>query len=162
MLSKQQRKFRDDFLSPLKQRLFYFNNLPMALISGIRLIYLDEEKSITEVPFRWCNKNPFKSMYFAVQSMAAELSTAAPALMALKGKGENIAFIIVDVKAEFLKKAQSKITFSCLDYGKFEKAISSLDKSNDTVAVTAKTVGKDTDNDDVAIFYFTWSFKIRS
>jgi hypothetical protein len=162
MLSKQQKKFRDDFLSPLKQRLFYFKSLPMGLLSGVKLIYLDEEKSITEVPFRWCNKNPFKSMYFAVQSMAAELSTAAPALMALKGKGENIAFIIVDVKAEFLKKAQSTISFCCLDYDKFFNAISSLDKSNDTVTVTAKTVGKDTDNDDVAIFYFTWSFKVRS
>ncbi len=162
MLSKQQKEFRDNFLSPIKQRFFYFKSLPMALISGIKLIHLDENKSIAKVPFRWCNKNPFQSMYFAVQSMAAELSTAAPALMALKASDRNIAFIIVEVKAEFIKKAQSTISFCCLDYDKFHNAISSLDKANDAVTVTAKTVGKDTDDDDVAIFYFTWSFKVRS
>jgi len=162
MLSKEQKKFRDDFLSPLKQRLFYFKSLPMGLISGIRLIHLDEKKSVSEVPFRWCNKNPFKSMYFAVQSMAAELSTAAPALMALKGNDANVAYIIVDLKAEFFKKAQSKVTFSCLDYDKFNNAISQLSQPDDTVTVTAKSVGKDADNNQVALFYFTWSFKVRS
>ena len=161
MLSTEQKKFRDDFLSPLKQRLFYFKSLPMGLISGIKLIHLDEKKSVSEVPFRWCNKNPFKSMYFAVQSMAAELSTATPALMALKGNEKNIAFIIVDVKAEFFKKAQSKVTFSCLDYDKFFNAISQLSKPDDAITVTAKTVGRDADNNEVAVFYFTWSFKIR-
>ena len=162
MLSKEQKKFRDDFLSPLKQRLFYFKSLPMGLISGIKLIHLDEKKSTSEVPFRWSNKNPFKSMYFAVQSMAAELSTAAPALMALKGNEKNIAYIIVDLKAEFFKKAQSKVTFSCLDYDKFFNAISQLSQSDDKVTVTAKTVGRDAENNEVAVFYFTWSFKVRS
>ncbi len=161
MLSKQQKKFRDDFLSPLKQRLFYFKSLPMGVISGIRLIHLDEKKSVSEVPFRWCNKNPFRSMYFAVQSMAAELSTAAPALMALKGNDANVAYIIVDLKAEFFKKAQSKVTFSCLDYDKFHNAISQLSQPGDTVTVTAKSVGKDAENSEVALFYFTWSFKVR-
>ncbi len=133
----------------------------MGLISGIKLIHLDEKKSVSEVPFRWCNKNPFKSMYFAVQSMAAELSTAAPALMALKGNEKNIAYIIVDVKAEFFKKAQSKVTFSCMDYDKFHNAISQLSQPDDRVTVTAKTVGRDAENNEVALFYFTWSFKVR-
>jgi len=134
----------------------------MGVISGIRLIHLDEKKSVSEVPFRWCNKNPFRSMYFAVQSMAAELSTAAPALMALKGNDANVAYIIVDLKAEFFKKAQSKVTFFCLDYDKFHNAISQLSQPDDTVTVTAKSVGKDAENSEVALFYFTWSFKVRS
>ena len=161
MLSKQQIKFRDGFLSPFKQRLFYLKSLPMGLISGIKLTHLDEEKSITEVPFRWCNKNPFNSMYFAVQSMAAELSTAAPVFMALKGVDADIAFNIVELKSEFIKKAQSKITFTCTDYDKFYKTISQLNQPDDTAAVTAKTVGRDRSGDEVARFYFTWSFKRR-
>ncbi len=162
MLSRKQKKFRDDFLSPYKQKLFYLKSLPMAILSGIRLIHLDEEKAVTEVPFRWCNKNPFRSMYFAVQSMAAELSTAAPVFMALQGVDADIAFIIVDLKAEFVKKAQSKVTFSCADYDKFFNAISQLNQHDDTVLVTAKTVGRDVENNEVAVFYFTWSFKVRS
>ena len=162
MLSKEQKKFRDDFLSPLKQRLFYLKSLPMGLISGIRITHLDEEKAITEVPYRWRNKNPFRSMYFAVQSMAAELSTAAPVFMALKGVDANIAFIIVDLKAEFVKKAQSKVTFSCADYKEIYAAISKMNQPDDTVIITAKSVGRDADGNEVATFYFTWSFKMRA
>lgn len=162
MLSKEQIKYRDDLLSPLTQKLFYLKSLPMGLISGIRITHLDEEKAISEVPYRWRNKNPFKSMYFAVQSMAAELSTAAPVFMALKGIDENIAFIVVGLKAEFVKKAQSKVTFSCLDYEEIYTAISKLNQHDDTATITAKSIGKDANGDEVAIFYFTWSFKIRS
>jgi len=162
MLSQKQIKFRDSLLSSFRQRLFYFKNLPMALISGIRLIHLDEGKSIAEVPYRWRNKNPFKSMYFAVQCMAAELSTGAPALLALKSADADIAIIIVGLKSEFVKKATTKITFTCLDYPLFIQAISRLEQSGDTEVVTAKTIGRDVDGDEVARFEFSWSFKRRS
>ena len=162
MLTHKQIKFRDGFLSPFKQRIYYLKSLPMGLISGIRLVHLDEEKSVSEVPFRWCNKNPFSSMYFAVQSMAAELSTAAPVMMALKGSDADVALIIVDLKVGFVKKAQSKITFTCVDYGKIYSAITQLKQTGDTAAVTAKTIGRDVDGNEVATFYFTWSFKRRS
>lgn len=161
MLSELQIKFRNDFLSIYKQKYYFLKNLPMGLVSGIKLIQLDEEKSVTEVPFRWCNKNPFSSMYFAVQSMAAELSTAAPVFMSLKGVDTDIAFIIIDLKAEFVKKAQSRVAFTCLDYEKIFKAVTSLDESKQEATVTAKTVGTDDRGDEVAVFYFTWSFKIR-
>jgi len=162
MLTQKQIKLRNKLLSPVKQWFYYANNLPMGIISGIRLVQLDEEKSVATVPYRWWNKNPFDSMYFSVQSMAAELSTAAPALLALESVDAAIAFIIVDLKAEFVKKAKSGITFTCCDYHKYLDAVSWLDKPDDATTVTVKTVGRDVDDDEVAIFYFTWSFKRRS
>jgi len=162
MLTLRQTKFRDDFLSPWRQRFYYLKSLPMGLLSGIKLIQLDEAVSVSEVPMRWGNKNPFNSMYFAVQSMAAELSTAAPVLMALKGSDADIALIIVDLKAEFVKKAQSKITFSCVDFDKITNAVAQLKCAGDIAMVTARTTGRDVDDNEVANFYFTWSFKRRS
>lgn len=160
MLTRKQIKFTSDFLSPFKQKFYYLKNLPMGLISGIKLIQLDEAASVSEVPFRWCNKNPFNSMYFAVQSMAAELSTAAPVMLALKGT--DAALIIVDMKVDFVKKAQSRITFTCMEYGKINHAVTRLQQAGDTAAVTVKTTGRDVDGSEVATFYFTWSFKRRS
>ncbi len=133
----------------------------MGFISGIRLIYLDQKKSVVTVPNRWLNKNPFNSMYFAVQSMAAELSTAAPVMLALHGCDASIALIIVSIRADFVKKAQSELTFVCLDYEKIFNAISELKQAGDSATVTAKTIGKDVAGDEVATFYFTWSFKRR-
>jgi acyl-coenzyme A thioesterase PaaI-like protein len=162
MLTEKQIKFTGDFLSPFKQKLYYLKKLPMGLVSGIRLIHLDEEKSVAEVPFSWRNKNPFSSMYFAVQSMAAELSTAAPILLALKAADANVALIIVGMKVDFVKKAQSKITFTCVEYESILNAIAQLKQAGDTAALTIKTVGRDVDENEVATFYFTWSFKRRS
>ena len=162
MLSQKQLKFKSDFLSPFKQKLYYLKSLPMGLVSGIKLIQLDEERSVSEVPFRWCNKNPFNSMYFAVQSMAAELSTAAPIMLALKSSDANIALIIVDMKVDFVKKAQSRITFTCMEYDKILDAVAQLKQADDTAVVNVKTTGRDIDDNEVATFYFTWSFKRRS
>ena len=162
MLNREQRRFRDRFLSPFKQRFYYLKSLPMGLISGIRLVQLDEDRSVTEVPFRWVNKNPFKSMYFSVQSMAAELSTAALVILALKSVDDDVAFIIVEIKAVFNKKAQSKVVFTCQDHAAILKAVSSLKKTGDTAKVTARAVGRDKEKEEVATFYFTWSLRLRS
>jgi len=162
MLNGRQNKFRSSFLSPFKQKIYYLKSLPMGFVSGIRLTQLDEEISVATVPNRWLNKNPFNSMYFAVQSMAAELSTAAPVMMAVKGVDASIALIIVDIKSEFLKKAQSKISFSCKEYAVINSAVTCLKQAGDSGAVTVRTEGKDVDGDVVAVFYFTWSFKRRT
>jgi len=161
MLSQKQLAFKNSFLSPLKQRLYFFKKLPMGLLSGIKLIHLDEEESVAVVPYRWINKNPFNSMYFAVQSMAAELSTAALVTLALKSVDANVALIIVELKVDFVKKAQSEITFSCVEYEKICDAVAPLKQADDTAAVTVKTTGRNVAGDEVAVFYFTWSFKRR-
>ena len=133
----------------------------MGLIAGIRLLELNDERAVSHVPFKWWNKNPFNSMYFAVQSMAAELSTAALAMLALRGVDYKAVLIIVDMKAEFVRKAKSKITFSCLDYDAFKNGLDTLQNKDDAVSITAKTVGRDETGEEVAVFYFTWSFKRR-
>ncbi|MBT8120311.1 MAG: DUF4442 domain-containing protein [Gammaproteobacteria bacterium] len=161
MLNQEQQRFLNRFLSPFKQRLYYLRSLPMGLISGIRLIRIDENKSVTQVPFRWVNKNPFESIYFAVLSMAAELSTAAPVIMALKGLEANVAFIIVGLKADFSKKAKSRVIFTCEDYLAINDAISQLSEPGDTASITAETIGRDVNGEEVARFYFTWSFRVR-
>lgn len=162
MLTRKQIKFASDLLSPFKQKFYYLKNLPMGLVSGIKLIQLDAATSVSEVPFRWCNKNPFNSMYFAVQSMAAELSTAAPVMLALRVADADVALIITDMKADFVKKAQSKVTFTCMEYENIVNTITLLKQADDTADVIIKTVGRDVDGSEVATFYFTWSFKRRS
>ena len=58
-------------------RYFFFlvTKLPMCLLAGVKVNKLSEQESATTVPYNFINKNPFNSMYFAVQAMAAELST---------------------------------------------------------------------------------------
>lgn len=159
MLNTRQVKFCRSFLHPIKQRFFFWKKLPMALLGKVRLVDLDEEKAIATVPFNRRNINPFNSMYFAVQSMAAELSTAAPAMLAIKGCEFDVALIIVNMKASYSKKAKTKLNFTCIDYKAYARALAGLRSAGDTAEVTAKTVGVDEDGDEVSTFHFTWTFK---
>ena len=49
--------------------------LPAAYLCGVRTKHIDNETCIVGVTHKWVNKNPFKSMFWAVQGMAAEFST---------------------------------------------------------------------------------------
>jgi len=162
MLNRKQLQFRKRFLSPLRQKFYFLGSLPIALITGIRLVHLDESVSVSQIPYRWVNKNPFDSMYFAVQSMAAELSTAAHVILALEGLGIDAAFIIVDLKADFVQKARSRIFFTCTDYHRICETVGQIRTPGDVATVQVKTTGVDENDEQVATFYFTWSFKLRS
>ena len=51
--------------------------LPSAWLCGVRVKAISKTDCSVGVKHKWINQNPFKSMYFAVQAMAAELSTGA-------------------------------------------------------------------------------------
>ena len=133
----------------------------MGWLAGIRVRKLEPDECITSVPFKWLNKNPFQSIYFAVQSMAAELSTAANCMLAVSGQKPSVAFIIVDMKARFSKKATDRVFFSCVDAHKAYSAVEKCIETGEAHAATFETIGRMADGTEVARFEFTWSFKQR-
>ena len=160
-LSEVQQKVKKQILSPTKFWMYLISSLPMGLIAGLRVRSIDESGCTTSVPYKWLTKNPFNSMYFAVQSMAAELSTAAPCLLAVQGHKPSIAFIIVDMKASFYKKATDRVYFTCKDAANAFRAVDQCKSQQTAQTATFKTTGKMKDGTVVAEFEFTWSFKQR-
>ena len=142
-------------------KIFTLFNLPMALISGLKIERITVTKCETSVGYKFLNKNPFNSVYFAVLGMAAELSTAALALSSVQTMDSNIAFIITVMEGEFLKKAKGKIKFKCLEGEKIFKAVGKAVQRSDPVVETVQTIGYNDADDIVAIFNFKWSFKKR-
>ena len=100
-------------------------------------------------------------MYFAVQSMAAELSTAIPCQVAITGLTPSVAFIIVRNDAVYLKKATGKVFFTCEGIDEVQKTVDRC-KDGNPHEVTLRTIGKMKDGTVVSEFTFTWSFKTRS
>ena len=134
----------------------------MGWIAGLRIREIDKERCVTSVPFKWLTKNPFKSIYFAVQSMAAELSTATACLLAVQGQRPSVAFIIIDLKATFIKKATDRVYFTCEDTHKAFDAVQKCTESGKATEATFRTIGRMKDGTIVSEFEFTWSFKQRS
>lgn len=160
-LNAKQRKLASQVTSNFKFPLYLMKSLPMGWFAGLRIRELTSDRCTTSVPFKNLNKNPFKSIYFAVQSMAAELSTASACLLAITGKKPSVAFIIVDLKAKFTKKATDRVYFTCEDGAKAFDAVEKCIATGEATEATFKTVGKMKDGTIVSEFEFTWSFKQR-
>jgi hypothetical protein len=93
-------------------RLLLLRVLPMGFLAGLKVSRLDEEACSITVPCKWLNKNPFRSTYFAVLSMAAEMSTGLPAYSYTWGSQPPVSMLITGVSARFSKKAGSMATFT--------------------------------------------------
>lgn len=161
-LNNEQQKLARSVSNGFKFPLFMIKSLPMGWIAGLRVREINSTTCTTSVPFKYLTKNPFKSIYFAVQSMAAELSTASACLLAVTGKKPSVAFIIVDLKATFMKKATDRVYFTCDDGAKAFEAVEKCIETGEATEATFKTVGKMKDGTIVSEFEFTWSFKQRT
>ena len=131
-LSKYQERLRNSFLNPFSFSLFFLFNVPMGWFSGMRLKHLDTKKAISRIPFRffyrWQNKNPFKSIYFAVQCMGAELSSASMVALAVEGHKPSFAYIVTKMRSQYFKKATGSTTITCNDGDKIFSAVNKADR----------------------------------
>lgn len=155
----QENKIRRLATKPLHMKFFMLANLPMGLLAGLKITKIDKSKATVSVPFKYLNKNPFQSMYFAVMAMAAELSSGILSLAALHDVNVPVSMLVLDMQAQFIKKAKSKIVFSCSDGQKIIDAINKSIQTGEGETLVVHTEGIDTSGDKVAAFSFTWTFK---
>ncbi len=140
-------------------RMFMLGKLPMGLLAGLKIIQLDETGASVSVPFKYLNKNPFRSMYFAVLSMAAELSSGILSLSAVYDASVPVSMLVLNMRAQFTKKARTKIVFRC-DGGKtIAGAIQKSLETGEGQTVNVVSTGWDNSGEKVAEFTFTWTFK---
>jgi hypothetical protein len=142
-------------------RLYFLRRLPLALVAGLRVEDLDGRRCAVSVPYGWRTQNPFRSTYFAAQSMAAELSTGALAMLAVETAPESVAMLIVGLEASFGKKASSRATFTCEAGEAIAAAVAETVRTGEPAQVVVETVGRLADGAEVSRFRFTWSFLRR-
>jgi hypothetical protein len=141
---------------------FLIFKLPSAFLCGVRLKELDNSKTIVTVTYRWINQNPFNSMYFAVQSMAAELTTGALVIKKIKESGKQISMLVTNHNGTFSKKAVGKITFSCTDGHMLDEALKRTIETGEGQTILMKSVGINEHNEPVSAYEFEWSVKLKS
>ena len=135
--------------------------IPIAWIAGVRLESWEEHKVSTRVKYGFLNQNPFKSMFWAVQGMAAEFSSGLMANAKIAQSGQDISMLVLGMQSKYLKKAVGKITFTCEDGEKIDQAINDAISSKKGVSLNVTSKGVDEEGDIVSEFQFTWTFKLR-
>jgi hypothetical protein len=148
-------------LSPSKINTFLLFKLPSAYFTGVRVKSISETTCITTVKHRWINQNPFKSIFWAVQGMAAELSTGAMVMAKIKESNKNISMLVANNRATFTKKARGRILFTCTDGALINQAIDKTISTVEGQTIWMKSEGKDAAGDVVSTFEFEWTLKVK-
>ena len=154
-------KFRNYFKNNLLIKLFFLHSLPMGFLAGLKVKYIDDEKCEITVRHRWVNKNPFKSMYFAVQAMAAEMSTGLPLVVETRFSKPVVSTLVLKNSATFTKKAVGLITFTSLNGKLIIDSVKKAQSTGEAILIDTKTIGRDEKGDVVAEFIFTWTLKAK-
>jgi hypothetical protein len=135
--------------------------LPSAFLCGVRVKELAEAKCVVSVKYRWINQNPFRSMYFAVQAMAAELTTGVLILSEIRKSGRNVSMLVGSNRASFFKKATGTITFACDDGHLASEAVKQSIVTGEGQAVSLKSIGTDENGAIVSEMEFEWNVKLK-
>jgi hypothetical protein len=140
---------------------FILTRVPIAWIAGVSLGHMDHASCQTEVKHRWLNQNPFKSMFWAVEGMAAEFSTGALCISRIRLSKRKISLLVVNLEASFTRKAVGKIVFRCDQGAEVDATIQNALSTMEPQLLRMRSVGVDSHGDQVAEFFFTWSFKAK-
>ncbi|MBS7320440.1 MAG: DUF4442 domain-containing protein [Myroides sp.] len=141
--------------------LYLFKNLPSAYFCGVRVYALGTDYCTVRVKHRWFNQNPFNSMYFAVQNMAAELTTGALVMRGIKESNKKISMLVLNQKSQFTKKARGMITFKCTDGDLIKEKINEAVNSKDGISFWVRSEGYDEKGDRVGVYEFEWTLKAK-
>ena len=144
-----------------KYNLFLLTKLPSAWFSGIRVRSVNKDKCIVDVKLKWFNQNPFKSMFWAVQGMAAELSTGIPIINEVNNRKIRVSMLVTSNSSKFYKKAVGRIKFECTQFNDVRRVFNSLSQENQTEKIILNSIGIDEQGDVVSEFSFEWSLKLK-
>ncbi|MEN3324383.1 DUF4442 domain-containing protein [Mariniflexile soesokkakense] len=149
-------------ITPRKLNTFTLFKLPSAYLCGVRTRYIDANKCVVTVKHSWINQNPFKSMFWAVQGMAAEFSTGALMMTKIKDSGKRVSMLVTSNSATFTKKATGKITFTCNEGNLIDVALQKTIETGEGQIVKMTSVGVNEEGVEVSTFVFDWSIKAKT
>lgn len=147
------------FVTSFSYKLYLLKNLPFGFLAGLKVVHISENKAVVSIPFNYLTKNPFNSMYFAAQSMAAEMATAVLAMNAIYSQRKPVSMLVLSLKASFTKKAKSKIFFTCTQGEEIEKLVQECIRTGESRTIQVISVGTNKWGEEVSRFTLEWTFK---
>ena len=148
-------------ITPKKVNVFMLLKLPLAYLGGVRVKTVSEEQSTVEIRYKWMNQNPFKSMFWAAQGMAAEMSTGVLVMKAIEKSKEKVSMLVTHQEANFFKKATGTIIFTCAGGKEISEAINRSKDTKEGQVIVLTSEGKNEEGVVVSIFSFEWSLKVK-
>jgi hypothetical protein len=98
-------------------------------------------------------------MYFAVQAMAAELSTGAIVMKAINESNLKISMLVAENTSAFHKKATGRIKFTCLDGELVKTSVKKCATEPEGQKFWMTSIARNENGDMVSEFKFLWTLR---
>ncbi len=151
-------KIKNSFLL----NLFFLKNLPSAWFWGIKCKDFDENQAIVTIKHSWFNKNPYRSTYFAALAGAGEFTTGILAMAAIEARSEKISMLVLNMEANFTKKAVGTTTFKCEQGQEVKETIQKAVDQKTPQTLTMLATGTNENGEKVSEVRITWTFKAKA
>lgn len=128
----------------------------MAAVAGLRIVSVSEEQATLRTRCRWLTQNPFKSTYWAVMGMAAEMSSG---LLVMMYGRKKCAMYVTGCRSVFLKRALGKTFYTCNEGQMIKEVTEACIEHKTSAVIDCTTVVTNEAGERIAEFVFTWSIK---
>jgi acyl-coenzyme A thioesterase PaaI-like protein len=146
-------------------RTFGFLKVPLLFFIGPSVVEATAERCVIKIPLKRRTKNHLNSMYFAVLAAGADCAGGLIAMRQIRDEGDQLSLIFKDFHADFLKRAEGDVFFTCADgraiLDLVRRATVSGQRENQLIHVTA-TVPDRLGDEPVARFQLTLSLKKKN
>lgn len=155
------REYQKRVGNPFLFKVGLMKDLPLASVIGVKLKQLNEEKCELTVPYKFLNKNPFKTTYWAVLGMSAEMASGLLLLMYTHKLKPSVSTFVTGCEAKFVKRALGKTTFRCEQGKEIAEKVTRTVQTFEPEEIRCITNAYDEQGELVAEFVFTWGIKAR-
>ena len=145
-------------------QLFGITKVPMIWYCRPKVIEHTYEKIEIKIPLKRKTKNHLGSMYFGVLAVGADITGGFLAMDPIQESGRKINLIFKDFKADFLKRPEGDVHFTCNDGLAVKELVDRVSKSSDrhnfklSIEATVPSISSEV----VAKFELTLSLKDKT
>ncbi len=151
-----------DIKNTIYLRLFGLAKIPMLFMSNPEVVKMTNEETIIKIPLNFITKNHLGSMYFGVLAMGADCAGGFMAMNLIRASKKKVSLVFKDFKANFLKRAEGDVYFTCKEGKKiasFVKEVIKKKKRMNKVLNIVATTPSVSGDEPVATFELTLSLK---
>lgn len=150
-------------LKSMKWKLFLLGAVKIPLINFCRprLIEMNDTTVKVKIKLRRRTKNHLKSMYFGALAVGADVAAGIHAFYFAEKSGKKVSFAFKGVKADFLMRAESDITFVSTEGELVQKAFDASAESGERVNQPINVIAYNDKQEEVATFEMIVSVKVK-
>jgi hypothetical protein len=144
-------------------KIFGLTKVPLIFLVNPSVRELTPKKCSIKIPLNLITKNHWGSMYFGTLAIGADCAAGLFAMYkADQIPGAKFSIVFKDFKANFLKRPESDVIFSCTDYEKIDAMLAECKSSGERVTKPIRIEARVPANSDELVAEFELGLSLKA